>query len=360
MWRPNALVWILFAAALLVWEARRWENEEENAEYQASRNTGFYRMVPPDGTPKASRGVPTSPASGRLISGISENHFTEAIGMVRTAQEHLPSGWTIYLHDLIGDLSAKNIAKIGTWCNVEYRKYNVPGVDIMSQEHYLTNSAWKPPLIKQHLDEMPMGSFLIWSDASARFTNITQAMFDQTAKIGVMGRQTSSPAADYTHPNTIAELFARNPEVMSTGDINAYAEAPMVCGCNQIWHKSEFTMSKIVNPLVDCALSEQCIKPKGADGFWVSNGRGRFPGGKCRRGRNGHCHRGDQAAMSVLLYEVFEMRKHRMHNPEHRPFDAPYIQFWGSDLATDTEHWPIGTERKVALGRGPNICGQQG
>jgi hypothetical protein len=292
-----------------------------------------------------------------LISAISENHFKEAIGMVRTAQAHLPSGWTIYLHDLIGDLSAENIAKIGTWCNVEYRKYNVSAVDIMSQQHYLTNSAWKPPLIEQHLDELPMGSFLIWSDASARISKITQEMFDRTAKIGMMGRETSSPVADYTHPNTFSELFARNPELMTTGDINDFAEAPMVCGCNQIWHKSEFTMNKIVRPLVDCALREECIKPKGADGFWVSNARGKYPGGKCKTGHDGHCHRGDQAAMSAILYEVFEMRKHRLHNPAHKPSDAPYLLFWGSDLATDNDHWPIGTEREGPSGGDPKVCG---
>jgi hypothetical protein len=70
------------------------------------------------------------PAVGRFVTAISSNHFEEAYGMVRTAQEQLPLGWSIVVYDLIGDLSAKEVATIRAWCHVEYRLFDVAGFEL--------------------------------------------------------------------------------------------------------------------------------------------------------------------------------------------------------------------------------------
>ena len=71
----------------------------------------------------------------------------------------------------------------------------------------------------------------------------------------------------------------------------------MICGCINFWRNSDFVWNRILIPWAICASRDECLLPSGAGGF---EGRGR-----CQAGYKGKCHRGDQSALSIILFEIF-------------------------------------------------------
>jgi len=139
---------------------------------------------------------------------------------------------------------------------------------------------------------------------------VPNAILEQTRRVGFVGRKTIGPVAMYTHPQTAKLLGPLIPSArknnLSLGDL---MKAPMVCGCVQIWANTESAISNLFMPWKICAGQEQCILPKGADGF-KRNGQ-YVKGHECKPGLLGKCHRGDQSALSIVLYEAFQVRTNK-------------------------------------------------
>ena len=237
---------------------------------------------------------------GKLVTGTTSNHFGQLHGFIASAQKYLPISWKIVVYDLIGDLTISNINSISSWCGVEYRRFNPNRTHTTWNSKYVTLSVWKPIIIFDALHELPRNGIVFYGDTSTRLqSHFTTRLLNAVENIGFVGRMTSSPVSLYTHPTTIAEL-TRNINYNKTRYINA----PMICGCIQFWAKKKDVIENILKPFMKCTSTKSCILPDGADGQENEIGLSK----KCRPGKDGHCHRGDQSALSVILYDKFNVQ----------------------------------------------------
>jgi hypothetical protein len=246
--------------------------------------------------------------AGMLVTAASANHFKVAIGLVGSAQIHMPASWRVVFYDLIGDLSAAMRVEIGSWCRTEYRRFNATRHDLALDMRVLTNSAWKPFIVLECLTELVAeAGFLIYADASIRFhapmppLGLTHALRRHSP---VVGLQSNPEAIAYiTHPEMVRQLSSLTG---GPSDLKAYLDIPIVYGGLNFWHASPWTLKNVAEPWAACAAREACILPSGADGFNNRAGLSKV----CRRGLEGHCHRGDMSALGILLCEAFHARDH--------------------------------------------------
>ena len=268
----------------------------------------------------ASTHEPPPPRIGTVVTAFSRNHFKEAWGLIHSAQHFLPAGWDIVVYDLLGDMQEKDVRTVKSWCRVTYKRFTPPQ-DFVFEKKYLTNSAWKPLIIRSELRNVAHTGLLIWGDASTRFlTGLPQNLSDVVAAAGgYIGRETTGPLSNYTHPGTLKQL-SQISEFVKEKEITKYMSAPVVCGCVGVYANTLKLWEKIVNPFVDCAKMPACIRPKGADGF---HGHSR-----CHPGLEGHCHRGDQSVLSALLFNRFDAwgRPWNTTKGAAHADELPYIQ----------------------------------
>ena len=262
----------------------------------------------------------TSPPPGLLVTATSSNHFAQLHGLVHSAQLHLPPSWRIVVYDLLGDLAPSDVHKLSEeWCGVEYRLFNSSRTHATWDRGYLTLSVWKPLIIHDCLRELPPKGIVFYADTSTRLQEPLSAnLLAAVQEIGFVGRQTTSPVAMYTHPQMAAELAAARLRRSSSSSHNVdeqtaaaatnqsarYMDAPMVCGCINLWAHTPDVMERLLAPWAECTRTRSCILPPGADG--QDNRIGLST--RCRPGLEGHCHRGDQSALSIVLYDAFGVR----------------------------------------------------
>ena len=267
-----------------------------------------------DGSPSSGTGVGPRDVPGILVTATSSNHFAQLRGLLHTAQLHLPRRWRIIVYDLLDDLSPSDVGSLREWCGVEYRRFNASRVRDTWERNYLTLSVWKPFIIYDCLREVPRQGIVLYADTSTRLhEELSNELLTAVQSIGFVGRRTASPVAMYTHPMMAVEL-ARGRQRRRDGDRFAVAEAanlsahymdaPMVCGCVSLWANTPAVMHRLIRPWAECAMERSCILPHGADG--QDNRIGLST--RCRPGLEGHCHRGDQSALSIILYEAFRVR----------------------------------------------------
>ena len=269
------------------------------------------------------RSATNAAAVGTLVTGTSLNHFAQLPGLIQTAQLHLPPRWNIVVYDLLGDLTSTNVRNIKTWCGVEYRRFNASRVSSMWEPKYLTLSVWKPFIIHDCLRQLPRHGIVLYADTSTRLHEpLSDDLLAAVRTTGIVGRKTASPIAMYTHPQMAVELgLARQRRydsswssatedalrLAATTSANLsthYMTAPMVCGCVSLWAHTPAVVRDLLAPWIDCVSRRECILPHGADG--QDNHIGLST--RCRPGLEGHCHRGDQSALSIILYEAFNVR----------------------------------------------------
>lgn len=261
----------------------------------------------------------SSDVPGILVTAFSQNHFAQLYGLIRTAQEHLPPSWQIVAYDLLGD--AKHAQDVSSWCGVHYRRFNISRVASTWMPNYLTLSVWKPIIIQDCLAALPDNGIVIYADTSTRFHQpLTPALLAAVHEIGFVGRQTASPVAMYAHPDMAGQLetmrlrryrrtFTGDAQPQMVTNLSArYLDAPMVCGCVSLWAHTPAVMRRLIAPWVECVTTRDCILPPGADGQDNRIGLSKV----CRAGLGGHCHRGDQAALSIILYEAFDVHRKRV------------------------------------------------
>ena len=244
---------------------------------------------------------------GMIVTAASSNHDRELLGFIATAQRHTPSAWPIVVYNL-GGLRPESLLEL---CRVQYRKLTnwtrfgpASGASPLDRR-YLTNSAWKPLIILECLLLLPSDGILVYGDASTRFVAPIHApLLAALSRTGVVSRETSGDVASYTHPSTFAAMG-------NDRTLEQYGGVPMACGCVSLWQPTARVLEAVAQPWARCALREECIRPRGADGFKVLGlhagvqAVGYPTGHGCRAGHLGHCHRGDQSALSILLHDAF-------------------------------------------------------
>lgn len=281
---------------------------------------------------------------GALVTGVSASHFAQVRGLVFTAQRHLPQGWPIVLYDLVADLTAAASVEMQSWCGVEVRRFHHERFGIVLDPNLLTVSMWKPFIIRQCLLSLPPSGILIYADTSTRFQEpLSSPLLEAVRTVGFVSRPTDGPVAMYTHAGTALELTRLG--AAKTADINEYMQVPMACGCLSLWSRQ--VLDRVVEPWAACAMLRECILPTGADGLdnWAGLSK------RCRPGLNGHCHRNDQSALSIILHRVFDHphirnRSTTAWSPGRDRHgagqgEAPYLR----NTSRGTETWRMGVAR---------------
>jgi len=271
-----------------------------------------------------------------LVTAVSANHLSQVRGMLRSAQAMLPPSWPLVLYDLVGDLGEADLRAVRTWCRVEYRR-----LEGSYDARYLTNSGWKPLVIAACIARLPAGGILVYADASMRFMHpltSTSRLLSLARCHGFVGKTAASPLSNYTHPDMLGQLARLIRGGLAEQQLTAYSHAPMVCGCVGVFINVAFTREHIISPWVACATTPACILPAGADGFKVyGSPTGSIAGfdAQCRPGVEGHCHRGDQSALSVILYELYgramlkRSKEARLCPPQCTTgYTAPEVSTW--------------------------------
>ena len=242
------------------------------------------------------------PKVGRFVTAFTEDHYWEAVGWVRSLQTFIQNqegvtDWKIIIYDLVGDLADPDIAN---WCYVEYRRFR----NMSSHERAsLTNSAWKPHIINQVLSEdVPAQGVVIWGDASCRLNPavlLNYKFWRLQNTVGVLATNMRHNIANFTHPDMVDQLSNTIMRLSPSRTISDYLESPSINGASQVYRKNTFVMNQIMKPWLLCATNKDCIMPEGSSGF-----RGSSVSEDCVRDLQGHCHRGDQSALSIILWET--------------------------------------------------------
>lgn len=193
-----------------------------------------------------------------IVTAISDNHFIESKGIIATAQQMMP-GKKIIVYDL--GMNSETKKHIKSYCNVEYRKF--PFKKYPKHVSKLLVYAWKPMIINITLNEF---GAIYWGDAGNRFRkSLKEALPYVQRNHGYMTAFHSfDPKA---HPVVKHQYYFTHPGMFDYFGINRtqyYTEAnaaPHAAASRQLFINSTTVQTKIVQPLVQCALKFECISP---------------------------------------------------------------------------------------------------
>ncbi|CAH1800063.1 unnamed protein product [Owenia fusiformis] len=221
-----------------------------------------------------------------FVTAASENHFTESFDLIGSIQTFYPDR-NIYYYDLGLDSEQETIIK--TMCGVKYRKFNFTGYP-KHVSQYLWTCAFKPLIVQEMLTKHKVGVF--WVDSSIRFkTGGTEKLWEKIKNgNGLMlflNRFINKNFA-VTHPGMYDYLPAEEEDMRRRG---AYGAGAFLI------YNTKFVHEYFFKWLVLCALNRHCIKPKGS----------RL---RCARAQEDissylNCHRFDQSAFNILLYDTY-------------------------------------------------------
>ncbi|XP_033641627.1 uncharacterized protein LOC117301712 [Asterias rubens] len=197
-----------------------------------------------------------------IVTAISDNHIVESMGMIKSAQTHMPDK-QIYVYNL--GLNKKNIQKLNSVCNVHVR-----GFDFSKYPPHVRNlntMVWKVVIMRETLAEF---GTIFYGDASVRFKGPLSKIMPYL----------------YLHHGFMAHLLGFDPKI--TGEIPHYyymthegmfkemgldkndfynvtkSDAPYFSFGRLLLANSTVLWEKLLNPVLECALKPQCIAPEGS------------------------------------------------------------------------------------------------
>ena len=222
-----------------------------------------------------------------IIGALSDNHKTEMLGMVSTAQKVMPLRG-ILLYDL--GLTNTTIKQLSDLCNVTVRHYrrDLYQYLVSNLRHY----RFKPLLIFSAMAEF---GGVIYADSSIRFRH----EFDEIPLFrhghGFVGfvELSITPIHAFTHDGMLRYFNVTRKQV---------TDVALAIGGLSMWLGESPVAQLILHNWFRCALDVKCIAPPGSV-LWPCNGTlshipGRFIG----------CHRYDQSSLSVVLFKMFGER----------------------------------------------------
>ncbi|XP_065194470.1 uncharacterized protein LOC135825775 [Sycon ciliatum] len=219
-----------------------------------------------------------------IVTGISENHYREAIDMIASSHHHMAKK-IILVYNL--GLSLHSVLQLKTLCWVKLR--NIDLSLYPPHVRWLKACAWKPLIIQAALQEFKA---VIYCDASTRFNAHMSSLIPLWQSVGILSRKTLGPASAYTHPLTYRSFDVAPSDFHKVS--MAAAGVLLITG-------TAFVKQRILAPWVQCALRQQCIAPGGL--VYTD----------CARGKNAYdyrgCQRFDQSALTVLLFKAFGNEK---------------------------------------------------
>ena len=219
-----------------------------------------------------------------IIGAVSDNHKTEMLGMIATAQKKMPLRG-ILLYDL--GLTNSSIKQLNDLCNVTVRHYrrNLYQDLVSNLRHY----RFKPLLIFSAMAEF---GGAIYVDASIRFNGMFRNIPLFRHGHGFVGFIEGSRAHihSFTHDGMLRYFNVTRKQV---------TDVTLAIGGLSIWLGESPVAQLILHNWFLCILDVKCIAPPGSVlgpcNWTLSHMPGRFVG----------CHRYDQSALSVVLLKMF-------------------------------------------------------
>jgi hypothetical protein len=227
-----------------------------------------------------------------VLTGISENHFREVEGLIKSVHEHLLNQ-SYKLHLIVYDLGLSNssLELLQKYCRCEIRKFpfEIYPFHISDVRRYL----WKPILIQMALQEF---DFVMWMDSSIRLTNHSLfPLFQAASHRGIQIRKGGGSLAIRTHRNT----FRRLQEEPCRYFVFPEIETGWV-----LLKRNPFIITALMRPWVTCALELECMSPHDFKNYI-----------HCHPDRQyiGACHRSDQSVLGIILTRIFNYRINFVH-----------------------------------------------
>ena len=225
-----------------------------------------------------------------IAGAVSSNHLEEMKDMIASVQHFYPS-----LHIVIYNLglTSVEIETLESYCNVHVRQFNFSKYPDFVRD--LQFCAWKPLLVHELSKEF---DFIFYHDASIRLMKpvidiVLPLMKEFPFVPGSAVIKKSAAIIGMTHDGMLQYLnITQSREEL---DNNFGLVQAGVWG---MWI-NDLTVSKILEPWVDCALHKECLAPEGA--IYDCKGHDRGATGGRYRG----CHRYDQSALNMILVREF-------------------------------------------------------
>ena len=227
-----------------------------------------------------------------VLTAMSSNHFHEAEDMIASVQTNLPYTQLI-IYDL--GLRIEDKTQLSKFCNAEVRQLN-----FSKYPRYVKNLetyAWKPMIISEIIREYEV---VIYGDASVR---IHQPAAERLPLLllefpFVSGPSHPFPITALTHDSTLSFLGLNMPRVIAVKEMNGTVQATFCA-----WFTSVIR-EKWMKRWLDCALHEECIAPPGTSPLGC-----KIHSLKRDDGAYIGCHRFDQSALNVILYQEFGRKR---------------------------------------------------
>lgn len=252
-----------------------------------------------------------------IVSGVSSSNYHNAIHLINSVQRYLTSQ-EVMIFDL--GLGSYDLVQLKKHCN--HRTHcHIRSFDFDKFPHHLKDThmqAFRPIAIQMALNDY--GS-VIWTDSSESFiTDNISSVLQQAHSTGITAWTIKSrePTSALTHP-TMFQYFHTKQE-------NYYFQH-MVSSDHLVLYNTARIHKHLMLPWVRCALSTECMWPRGAQNTG------------CRRNRKplyrySGCHRCSTSALNVILGLMFDYNE-ESYTSYHEVFGIDTMQ---EDMANMTEH----------------------
>ncbi|XP_052081105.1 uncharacterized protein LOC127719121 [Mytilus californianus] len=226
-----------------------------------------------------------------IVTGASSNHYHESLAMIHTFKKKiLPryKGIRLIFYDL--GLTRYQIKELQNFCSCEIKTLQFNKYPSFVRE--LRNFSWKTLIIYTVLKEH---NFVMWADTSVQFTGTKEAFdvyFQQAKQVGILVRKNDQSQTARTFYRTKAETFKYLNEISCMFDFKI-----LRAGFVTIW-KTSFTWKYIIQPWLACALTEHCMSHYDPGLVMYCNPQ---------KAVLYHCHRFDQAVLSIILQRLFNV-----------------------------------------------------
>ena len=226
-----------------------------------------------------------------IAGAVSSNHFEEMKDMIASVQHFYPS-----LHIVIYNLGLRKeeVDDLESYCSVHVRQFNFNRYPDFVRNLFFF--AWKP-LVLQELSKNY--EFIFYFDASIR---LMKPVVDIV--LPLMKEFPFVPGSAFRNVGEINSIRTTHDGMLQYLNITQSREELDAFGLVEggVWAMwvNDLTVSKILEPWVDCALHKECIAPEGAQLIFCKEVKETDAKGAYRG-----CHRYDQSALNMILAREF-------------------------------------------------------
>ena len=227
-----------------------------------------------------------------VLTAASSNHWIESLDGIGSVQNIMPD-MKIIMMDI--GLTEEQVEQLQRLRNVEIRKF--PFDTYPPHVKDLMKYAWKPLAIQRTLLEYEI---VFWMDASLRIKRpLMDIVIPDLQKFPVRVKTNGYYDGAFTRDETYKFVGITRKQV---------GKHIQMQGNVQMYRNCSFVHERVVSPLVDCALHEECIAPSRSSPFGCNFDRYKEQVKQIdtiEEVAYMGCHRFDQSALTAVLYREF-------------------------------------------------------